>query len=72
MWGNRFLVAVVFGVRITLWSRMGRDVLGFQVRAPFGLPDDVFQLVLSLPAIFYSAQVFFAGAVRATRPGPWT
>ncbi len=64
---NRFLVAVVFGVVITLWSRIGRDVLGFTVAAPFGLRDDVFQLILSLPVIFYSAQVFFAGAVRALR-----
>jgi len=64
---NRFLVAVSFGVVITLWSRIGRDVLGFTVAAPFGLRDDVFQLVLSLPVIFYSAQVFVAGAVRALR-----
>ncbi|WP_295697407.1 heavy metal translocating P-type ATPase, partial [Lapillicoccus sp.] len=64
---DRFLVAVVFGVVITLWSRIGRDVFGFRVPAPFGLRDDVFQLVLSLPVILYSAQVFFAGAVRALR-----
>ncbi|TPG34654.1 heavy metal translocating P-type ATPase [Mycolicibacterium hodleri] len=64
---NRFLVAVVFGVVITLWSRIGRDVFGFSVAAPFGLRDDVFQLILSVPVIFYSAQVFFAGAVRALR-----
>ena len=64
---NRFLVALVFGVIITLWSRIGRDVIGFRVAAPFGLRDDVFELVLSLPVIFYSAQVFFAGAYRALR-----
>ncbi|MBC7760299.1 MAG: heavy metal translocating P-type ATPase, partial [Candidatus Saccharibacteria bacterium] len=64
---NRFLVAVVLGVVITLWSMIGRDVLNFSVPAPFGLRDDVFQLVLSLPVIFYSAQVFFAGAYRALR-----
>jgi Cu2+-exporting ATPase len=64
---DRFLVAVVFGVVITLWSRIGRDVFGFAVAAPFGLRDDVFQLILSVPVIFYSAQVFFAGAVRALR-----
>jgi len=45
---NRFVVAVVFGIVITLWSRIGRDVLGFTVAAPFGLRDDVFQLLLSL------------------------
>jgi Cu2+-exporting ATPase len=64
---NRFLVAVVFGVVITLWSRIGRDVVGFTVAAPFGLRDDVFQLVLSLPVLGYSAQVFFAGALRALK-----
>ena len=64
---NRFLVAVVLGVLITLWSRIGREVLHFEVPSPFGLRDDVFQLLLSLPVIGYSAQVFFAGAVRALR-----
>jgi Cu2+-exporting ATPase len=64
---NRFLVAVVFGVVITLWSRIGRETLGFKVAAPFGLRDDVFQLILSLPVIGYSARVFFAGAIRALR-----
>ncbi len=64
---DRFLVAVVLGVVITLWSMIGRDVLGFSVPAPFGLRDDVFQLVLSLPVVLYSAQVFFAGALRALR-----
>ncbi len=64
---NRFLVAAVFGVLITLWSRIGREVFGFSVAAPFGLRDDVFQLLLSLPVIFYSAQIFFTGAYRALR-----
>jgi P-type Cu2+ transporter len=64
---NRFLVAVVLGVVITLWSRIGRDVFGFTVAAPFGLRDDVFQLILSLPVIGYSAQIFFAGAYRALK-----
>jgi Cu2+-exporting ATPase len=64
---NRFLVAAVFSVPIVLWSALGRQVLHFHVPAPFGLRDDVFQLLLSLPVIFYSAWIFFAGAVRALR-----
>ncbi len=64
---NRFLVAAVLSVPILLWSRIGRDVLGFEVPAPFGLRDDVFQLLLSLPVIGYSAWIFFDGAVRALR-----
>lgn len=64
---NRFLVALVFAVVITLWSQIGRQVFGFTVAAPFGLRDDVFQLILSLPVIGYSASIFFTGALRALR-----
>src|SRR6266568_687063 len=62
---NRFLVAAIFSVPILLWSPIGRNVLGFTVAAPFGLRDDVWLLLLSLPVIFYSAWIFFDGAVRA-------
>ncbi|HEX9343876.1 MAG TPA: heavy metal translocating P-type ATPase, partial [Actinomycetota bacterium] len=64
---NRFLVAAIFSVPILLWSPIGRDVLGFTVAAPFGLRDDVWMLLLSLPVIFYSCAIFFDGAVRALR-----
>jgi Cu2+-exporting ATPase len=64
---NRFLVAMVLSVPILLWSSIGRNVLHFNVPAPFGLRDDIFQLVLSLPVVFYSSWIFFDGAVRALR-----
>ena len=64
---NRFLVALVLSIPIMLWSPMGRDMFGFTVPAPFGLRDDVFTLVLSLPVVFYSAWIFFDGAWRALR-----
>ena len=64
---NRFLVALILSIPILLWSQIGRKVLGFEFSAPFGLRDDVFQLILSLPVIFYSAWIFFDGAVRALR-----
>ena len=64
---NRFLVALVLSIPIVLWSPIGRQVLGFSAPAPFGLRDDIFQLILSLPVIFYSASIFFEGAVRALR-----
>jgi Cu2+-exporting ATPase len=64
---NRFLVAAIFSVPILLWSPIGRQVLGFEVAAPFGLRDDVWSLLLSLPVIFYSCWIFFDGAVRALR-----
>jgi P-type Cu2+ transporter len=64
---NRFLVAAIFSVPILLWSPIGRQVLGFPVPAPFGLRDDVWLLLLSLPVIFYSSWIFFDGAYRALR-----
>jgi P-type Cu2+ transporter len=62
---NRFLVAGLLSIPILLWSPIGREVIGFSVPAPFGLRDDVFSLILSLPVIFYSAWIFFDGAWRA-------
>ena len=64
---NRFVVAAVLSVPILLWSSIGRQVLHFGVPAPFGLRDDVFQLILSLPVIAYSGWIFFDGAARALR-----
>ncbi|HET9896118.1 MAG TPA: heavy metal translocating P-type ATPase [Streptosporangiaceae bacterium] len=64
---NRFGVAAVLSVPILLWSSIGRNVLGFTTAAPFGLRDDVWLLLLSLPVIFYSSWIFFAGAIRALR-----
>ncbi|MFQ1004349.1 heavy metal translocating P-type ATPase [Modestobacter sp. SSW1-42] len=64
---NRFLIAAVLSIPILLWSPIGRDVLGFTVAAPFGLRDDVFSLLLSLPVVFYAAWIFFDGAYRALR-----
>jgi len=64
---RRFLIAAVFSVPVLLWSPIGRDVLNFNVAAPFGLRDDVFMLLCSVPVIFYSAWIFFDGAFRALR-----
>ncbi len=64
---RRFLVAALFSFAVLLWSAIGRDVLNFHVDAPFGLRDDIFQLLLSLPVIFYSAWIFFDGAYRALK-----
>jgi len=62
---RRFVAAAALSVPILLWSAIGRDVLNFEVAAPFGMRDDVFQLVLSLPVVGWSAWIFFDGAWRA-------
>ena len=64
---RRFLVAAVLSIPILLWSRIGREVIGFEADAPLGLSDEWFQLLLSLPVVFWAAWIFFDGAVRALR-----
>ena len=66
---NRFVVAEVFAAAVLVWSPIGTDVLGLHVPVPFGLRADVWELLLSLPVIFYSSWIFFHGAVRALRAG---
>jgi len=64
---DRFLVALFFSVPIVIWSPIGENVFGLHVPVPFGLRQDVWALLLSLPVIFYSCSIFFTGAVRALR-----
>ncbi|MFI7173377.1 heavy metal translocating P-type ATPase [Streptomyces spororaveus] len=64
---NRFLVAVAFSVPIVVWSPIGEEVFGWHAPVPFGLRQDVWALLLSLPVIFYSCSIFFSGAVGALR-----
>lgn len=63
----RFFVSILFGIPVTLYSTLGRDVLGYHTGAPFGLRDDVFQLVMSLPVVLWASWIFFSGAVSALR-----
>ncbi len=64
---NRFLVAALFSIPVVIWSPIGEDVFGLDVPVPFGLREDVWALLLSLPVIFYSCTIFFSGALRALR-----
>jgi Cu2+-exporting ATPase len=64
---NRFLVAALLSIPIVVWSPIGEDVFNLDVSVPFGLRQDVWALLLSLPVIFYSCWIFFDGAVRALR-----
>jgi Cu2+-exporting ATPase len=66
---NRFLVALAFTVPVVLWSNVGKNLLGNELATPFGLDRDVWQLLLSLPIVFYASTIFFTGAVTALRAG---
>jgi Cu2+-exporting ATPase len=64
---NRFLIAAIFSIPILVWSPIGHDVFDLDVATPFGMREDVWALLLSLPVIFYADWIFFDGAVRALR-----
>ncbi|MBM2823618.1 MAG: ATPase [Thermoleophilia bacterium] len=64
---NRFFVAVVFAVPIAIWSPLGETLFGSTPPTPFGMRDDVWEFLLSLPVIFYSSWIFFRGAYVALR-----
>ena len=64
---NRFLVAVLFAIPIAIWSPLGESIFGSTPPTPFGIADELWQLLLSLPVIFYSSWIFFRGACLALR-----
>ncbi len=64
---NRFLIAALLAVPILVWSPIGHDVFGLDVAVPFGMREDLWALLLSLPVIIYADSIFFDGAVRALR-----
>ncbi len=64
---NRFRVAVVFAILIAIWSPIGESLFGSTPPTPFGIGDDLWQFLLSLPVIFYSSTIFFTGAWKALR-----
>jgi Cu2+-exporting ATPase len=64
---NRFLVALVFAIPIALWSPLGKSIFGSTPPTPFGMRNSLWQLLLSLPVVFYSSQIFFTGAYHALK-----
>ena len=64
---NRFLVALVFAIPIVLWSPLGAERARHRPRRRRSATADVWQLLLSLPVVFYASWIFFRGAWRALR-----
>ncbi|NOT10037.1 MAG: copper-translocating P-type ATPase [Gemmatimonadales bacterium] len=64
---KRFLVTLVLGILVTLFSPMGTRLIGLELRAPFGLSNDMLTFFLATPAVVWGGQMFFVGAWRALR-----
>jgi Cu2+-exporting ATPase len=69
---SRFLVAAVLSVPILLWSPIGRDVLGFDAAAPFGLRDDVWSLLLTCRSSSTRRGSSLLAHGERCVPGRWT
>ncbi|HSP73434.1 MAG TPA: heavy metal translocating P-type ATPase [Gaiellaceae bacterium] len=64
---NRFLVALLFAIPIAVWSPLGKSIFGSTPPTPFAMRNSLWQLLLSLPVVFYSSQIFFTGAYQALK-----
>ena len=64
---RRFLVALAFTIPTIVWSPVGESVFGSMPDVPFGIREEVWMLLLSLPIVLYASSVFFKGAFVALR-----
>ena len=64
---NRFWVTLVLAVLVTIYSPIGTDVLGLEVRPPFGLTNELVMFLLATPAVLWGGQMFYVGAWRALK-----
>jgi Cu2+-exporting ATPase len=64
---NRFWVTLVLGALVTLYSPIATDVFGLELRAPFGLSNELVMFLLATPAVLWGGQMFYVGAWRALK-----
>ena len=64
---NRFWVAFILGILVTLYSPLATEVFGLELPVPFGIPVDILLFILATPAVLWGGQMFFVGAYRALK-----
>jgi len=64
---NRFWVAFILGIFVTLYSPLATDVFGLRLPLPFGIPANILLFILATPAVLWGGQMFFVGAYRALK-----
>ena len=64
---NRFLVALVLAIPVTLYSPLATDVFNIKLATPLGIDPKIILFILTTPAVLWSGQIFFVGAWRALR-----
>ena len=64
---TRFLVTILFGIAVTLYSPIATEVFRVRLRAPFGLSNEFLMFLLATPAVLWGGKMFFVGAWRALK-----
>ncbi len=65
MMRNRFLFAAVLTIIELMYSPLSTRMLGIDLATPFGIPNEIFQLLLTTPVVFYGGWPFLSVAGRA-------
>jgi P-type Cu2+ transporter len=66
---NLFVVAAVLTVVELVYSPLGTRLLNLSPATPFGIPNDIFQFLLTTPVVFWGGWPFLSVAGRALRHG---
>jgi len=62
---NRFFFAAALTIIELLYSPLSTRMLGLELATPFGIPNEIFQLLLTTPVVFYGGWPFLSVAGQA-------
>jgi Cu2+-exporting ATPase len=62
---NKFFFAAVLTIIEIIYSPLGTRMLGLDLPTPFGIPNNIFQLLLTTPVVFYGGWPFLSVAGQA-------
>ena len=65
---RRFIVSIILSIPIVLFSPIG-TIFGLSGMPPFGIPMDLFGLLLATPVVWWGGWPFISAACRALRRG---
>lgn len=66
---NLFFAAAVLTIIEIIYSPLGTRLAGLTLATPFGLPNPIFQFLLTTPVVFWGGRPFLSVAGRALRRG---
>ena len=65
MMRNTFFIAAAITIIELLYSPLGTRMLGLNLATPFGIPNNIFQFLLTTPIVFWGGKPFLSVAWKA-------